>query len=86
MIKKVTEQHVPVFDLDNDTFSDFPTLRGFDWKGRDCNDLDSSVYPGRNIPGKNTYRGADYNCNGISGVQLFSRKTWKEVLCGGTGE
>ena len=31
-------------------FVDVSTMRGYSWKGRDCNDLDSSVHPGISLP------------------------------------
>lgn len=34
--KRFGDQHLPVFDYDNDSFSDVGTLRGYDWKGVDC--------------------------------------------------
>lgn len=29
--------HFPVFDMDNDTYSDVSTFRGYHWRGADCN-------------------------------------------------
>lgn len=29
--------HLPPFDMDNDTFSDISTFRGYNWRGADCN-------------------------------------------------
>lgn len=29
--------HLPAFDLDNDTYSDVSTFRGYHWRGTDCN-------------------------------------------------
>ena len=31
------DKHLAVFDMDNDTFSDISTFRGYHWKGADCN-------------------------------------------------
>jgi hypothetical protein len=45
--KTWADQHLPVFDLDNDTFSDVGILRGYHWKGADCNEYNSEIYPGR---------------------------------------
>ena len=40
-----------------------PTLRGTDWRGKDCNDFRDDVYPGRKpIDYDVEY---DSNCNGI---------------------
>jgi acyloxyacyl hydrolase len=58
-----------LIDFDNDTFSDFPTLRGYDWKGFDCNDSNANIYPGRKSPSTETDPNVDYNCNGIYGVK-----------------
>lgn len=41
------KDHLPVVDLDSDRFSSIETLRGGDWRGKDCNDDNSEVYPGR---------------------------------------
>ena len=38
---------LPSVDFDGDKHSPAETLRGSIWRGRDCADLDSSVYPGR---------------------------------------
>lgn len=38
------------------------TLRGTNWRGKDCNDFSSKVYPGRR-PGNDSLE--DSNCNGI---------------------
>lgn len=59
------DKHLPPFDLDNDTFSDVSTFRGYHWKGSDCNEMNSNVYPGRKN-GKRT--SDDHDCNGIWGV------------------
>ncbi len=61
------------------------TFRGYDWRGHDCDDLDKSVRPGvKNWNGTN--KGKDYNCNGISGVDPTSGKTYKELYCDNTGQ
>lgn len=69
--------HLPPFDLDNDTFSDISTFRGYHWKGSDCNELDSKVYPGRKV-GKGA---RDHDCNGIFGTDIKG-KSLEEHLCG----
>jgi acyloxyacyl hydrolase len=86
----------------------FATLRGTSWRGKDCDDHDPNVYPGRKaapsvrhfsssssssqftitrptndddvvaVQGKES---ADYNCNGISGVDPTSGRPWKDLLC-----
>ncbi len=67
---------MPLIDLDGDRFSDALTFRGSSWRGIDCNDLDSDIYPGRKIY-IGTERGVDYNCNWISGVNPSTNLTYK---------
>jgi len=33
LIKKFADDHMPLFDLDEDGFSDFPSFRGYHWRG-----------------------------------------------------
>jgi hypothetical protein len=72
--------HRPTLDLDNDAFSTVPTLRGTHWRGKDCDDLDASVYPGRalNLVGP----AVDHNCNGISGVNS-AQQSYEDAFCSG---
>jgi len=58
------------------------TLRGDMWRGKDCDDGNANIYPGRKQSsyGPNT----DHNCNGIFGVNGTSGKSWEEELCSGT--
>lgn len=46
MIQRVLEKK-PVSDIDDDYFSTSPYLRGYNWRGRDCNDWDAKIYPGQ---------------------------------------
>ncbi|KAJ3441527.1 acyloxyacyl hydrolase [Anaeramoeba flamelloides] len=64
-IDKIAKEHVPIVDLDNDHFVTYKTLRGSNWRGKDCNDVVSGIKPGT-VPlnGDIDY---DSNCNGISG-------------------
>jgi hypothetical protein len=39
--------HLPLFDADGDYFSPYGALRGFHWRGKDCDDTNKDVYPGR---------------------------------------
>lgn len=55
---------MPPFDLDNDTFSDVSTFRGYNWRGVDCDEFSSKIYPGR----KEGSKYVDHDCNGIYGV------------------
>ena len=73
--------HVPLEDLDNDTFSTIKEFRGTSWRGRDCNDLDSNVRPGTRSDGRNP--GTDWNCNGIYGTDA-NGNSWEDELCKGT--
>jgi acyloxyacyl hydrolase len=76
---------LPYFDNDGDYFSTYPTLRGYNWRGQDCNDSDANIYPGRKAVNQKD-SSADYNCNGIYGRDEVSGKTWKELYCGGSGQ
>jgi len=84
LIEKLLTNHTSPFDMDGDGFSEINgEMRGYNWRGRDCNDLDIKVRPGRKTdpyPG----RAIDYNCNGIHGVDPKTKKPYKEVLCANT--
>jgi len=54
----------PSFDDDGDMFSTHESRRGSDWRGKDCDDENDSVFPGRYDSDVNN----DNNCNGIFGV------------------
>jgi len=58
-------KHLPLFDADGDNFSDYPALRGYHWRGGDCNDAVENIYPGRKT--SNYPDSVDHNCNGIHG-------------------
>jgi len=78
--------HLPLVDGDNDRFSTFSTLRGSDWRGKDCNDKPKEgedVYPGRLV----TSLGADvdHNCNGIYGTDTDG-KTFEDKWCSTSGQ
>jgi len=70
----------PLVDLDGDGHAPSFTLRGLQWRGMDCNDLDPNTYPGR-IPTNwdTTY---DTNCNGIFGADNNGNK-YEETFCSG---
>lgn len=55
--------HLPLQDKDRDRFGVEPTLRGSNWRGKDCDDSNKDFYPGRR-PIDND-REMDSNCNGI---------------------
>eukprot|EP00761_Pharyngomonas_kirbyi_P011468 gb/GECH01011493.1/.p1 GENE.gb/GECH01011493.1/~~gb/GECH01011493.1/.p1 ORF type:complete len:611 (+),score=135.96 gb/GECH01011493.1/:1-1833(+) len=77
--KNVFDNHVPLEDYDDDKFSLMFSLRGNAWRGRDCNDISSEVYPGRRV--NNVGSGVDHNCNGIYGKDE-SGKEFEEKFCG----
>ncbi len=47
LINRFGNEHLPVDDVDGDYFSDLSTFRGTSWRGKDCNDHNSNIYPGR---------------------------------------
>ncbi|ORC93177.1 GPI inositol deacylase precursor [Trypanosoma theileri] len=71
----------PYYDSDGDAFSPNPIKRGSYWRGRDCNDKDSTIYPGRDT----LDNVKDENCNGIYGVNNVTGKTYEEMWCQNTG-
>ncbi|PIK38283.1 putative acyloxyacyl hydrolase-like [Apostichopus japonicus] len=78
------DDHEPLVDADGDRFSIIETLRGTHFRGRDCDDVDSSVHPGKRAIDGDRHR--DSNCNGIYGVDPKTGKTYEELLCDGTGQ
>ena len=83
IIEKFGDDHLPVDDLDGDYFSDVQTFRGASWRGKDCNDVDGNIYPGRHTTGDDV---VDTNCNGIYGVDPASGETYESLWCNGTGQ
>lgn len=75
------EDHLPFSDADGDFFSTQPTLRGSDWRGKDCDDSNSSIFPGRNSRDADV----DENCNGIYGTDPTTGKTYEELYCAHSG-
>ncbi|KGL81593.1 Acyloxyacyl hydrolase, partial [Tinamus guttatus] len=80
-IKYVIRNKLPFEDFDGDKFSTFPTLRGYHWRGRDCNDKNATVYPGRRPD--NWDVNSDSNCNGIWGVDPKDGIPYEEKFCKG---
>ena len=83
-LANLEENHYPLHDLDGDhnTATDAES-RGYNWRGRDCDDLDPSIHPGRKAdpyPGEN----ADFNCNGIKGKDNTTNQDYKTLFCDNT--
>ena len=83
IIERFGSDHLPVDDVDGDDFSDILTFRGTSWRGKDCNDLDRNVYPGRRSE-DDVFM--DTNCNGIYGADPDSGETYEKKWCEGTGQ
>lgn len=81
-IKLSIQNSVPFKDADSDKYSDFPTLRGFYWRGRDCNDSNKMAYPGRRPDNWDSYQ--DSNCNGIWGVDPKDGIPYEKKFCEGS--
>lgn len=79
---KKSKSHTPFYDDDGDLFSTYETLRGDNWRGRDCDDTQSSVFPGR----FDSDVAADHNCNGIYGVDPETNQAYEDQWCKGTGQ
>lgn len=76
--------HLPLIDFDGDTFSTIFSLRGYAWRGRDCDDWDFGKRPGRVPVLKNDNPYTDYNCNGIFGFDLNKNQSYESLLCDST--
>jgi acyloxyacyl hydrolase len=77
---KFLSTHLPDVDYDGDAFSEYlAQARGYNWRGRDCDDTDANIYPGRKVNPSDL--NIDYNCNGISGVDPDTNQPWKSQLC-----
>ena len=84
IIDKFADDHLPVDDLDGDKFSDLPSARGSSWRGKDCNDVDGKIYPGRKAADGDRF--FDTNCNGISGLDERTGTTYEEQWCSNTSQ
>ncbi|KAK1334765.1 hypothetical protein QTO34_004331 [Cnephaeus nilssonii] len=80
-IKRTIKNSVPFRDVDSDKYSVSPTLRGYHWRGRDCNDSDEMAYPGRRPDRWDVRR--DSNCNGIWGVDPKDGIPYEKKFCEG---
>ena len=83
-IKRVFDEHLPLLDGDNDYFaSGLYQLRGASWRGKDCNDKDATIYPGRAL--SNHGPAVDHNCNGIYGVNATGG-SYEQLFCSGANQ
>ena len=73
--------HIPFEDEDGDSFSTEGTLRGFYWRGKDCNDTNKEIYPGRHVEEDVS---EDANCNGIYGMDPDTNVPYEKEWCLGT--
>jgi len=74
--------HLPFEDKDDDRFSAWETLRGGDWRGKDCDDRNANVYPGRMTSVLSP--DVDHNCNGIYGTDSDG-VSFEDKFCKDTG-
>eukprot|EP01029_Cantina_marsupialis_P020482 TRINITY_DN47_c1_g1_i3.p1 TRINITY_DN47_c1_g1~~TRINITY_DN47_c1_g1_i3.p1 ORF type:complete len:622 (-),score=168.01 TRINITY_DN47_c1_g1_i3:821-2686(-) len=77
------KKHEPVTDLDGDNFvggngAMDHTFRGRNWRGRDCNDNSTAVYPGSQAALGNDI---DQNCNGIFGTEKSTNESYEDKFC-----
>ena len=73
------DNHTPYEDTDGDKFSEWHTLRGADWRGKDCADTNAAIYPGA-LP-VDSDREQDTNCNGIYGIDAASGEPYEDLFC-----
>ncbi len=73
--------HMPYSDHDKDMFSTMETIRGYSWRGKDCDDQNKNIYPGRQ---SSDDAKVDTNCNGIFGVDPTTNTTYESQWCEGT--
>ncbi|XP_058152759.1 acyloxyacyl hydrolase [Dasypus novemcinctus] len=81
-IKFTIQNSVPFKDVDSDKYSVFPTLRGYHWRGRDCDDRNKMAYPGRRPDSWDAHQ--DSNCNGIWGVDPKDGIPYEKKFCEGS--
>ncbi|GIY62267.1 acyloxyacyl hydrolase [Caerostris darwini] len=78
-INSILSKMKPFIDLDGDHYSIIETFRGDAWRGRDCDDVNDMIYPGR-MP-MNSDILTDSNCNGIYGMNEASGSPYEDELC-----
>ncbi|XP_069469364.1 acyloxyacyl hydrolase [Ambystoma mexicanum] len=81
-IEFTLDNNVPLQDFDGDNFSVFPSFRGYDWRGKDCDERDGAAYPGRRPDDWDAVR--DSNCNGIMGIDPDDGIPYEKKFCEGT--
>jgi len=81
LLKPIIDHSEPVLDFDGDLFSVEPTLRGSSWRGRDCNDIDSTIYAGRKE--NQHFPEIDHNCNGIYAINGLD---YDDLYCKNSGQ
>ena len=74
-------KHLPFADSDGDSFSTKQELRGYDWRGQDCDDKNADVHPGRASVPNGVAADSDFNCNGISGKNATG--SYEDLFCSG---
>ena len=79
VLERWGDDHYPVDDIDQDRFSDKDTMRGVNWRGRDCDDLVKDVHPGRVAMDGDI--GFDSNCNGIKGIDNRTKLPYEDMFC-----
>ncbi len=78
LINKLAQNHEPIVDFDDDLFSTSGGLRGSDWRGKDCDDENRKIYPGRIDPLVNP--DVDSDCNGIVGKSPQGQ-SYEQLFC-----
>lgn len=72
--------HTVYGDKDKDGFAPLETsLRGTNWRGKDCDDRNAEVYAGSGTFNKDPT--VDHNCNGIFGVEPKSLIRYEDLFC-----
>lgn len=88
-ISTLFDDHLTLADGDGDAHAagDIPllttNLRGTSWRGRDCDDTNANVYPGRRTVAAGLSADVDHNCNGISGTDPASGQSYEDLYCSG---
>ena len=82
LFHRVFTNDLPLFDLDNDTYSALvESWRGSSWRGRDCDDVNASHHPGAKPVDGDVI--IDSNCNGIHGRDPLTGKPFEDLFCKG---